>query len=101
MKQWITYIVLFCLLFLNAPRYLVHDCDNHQHGDIEKDQDSDEHFKAEDCFVCTFDLDVYQVPEIKSFKYTPIPQERIVEAPIALIDFEGIDPAKYRGPPQS
>lgn len=83
----------------------MHDCE-HDHSieanhDLDLHADSDLHFEAEDCFACEFDLDVYQVPEIKVFGKIPFANYEIVERPIAYVDFEGVLPRDYRGPPMS
>lgn len=66
MKHLIIYSVLFCIGFLNVPRALVHDCDEHQTHSVAHDNDdagSDVSFDQDDCFMCEFQLDYFEVPE--------------------------------------
>lgn len=60
MKQLSIFSILFCLVFLNVPRSLVHEC--HHNSEVHKKQsnsspDKDLSFDADDCFACEFVLD--------------------------------------------
>lgn len=66
MKKFIAYIILFCLVFLNIPRGLTHQCNHdtksHKQSKNSKPQKS---FDADDCFACEFDLDSAHVIDFK------------------------------------
>jgi len=70
-KHWILYTVLFCIGFLNVPRTLVHDCDSHashteSHISIEETDDHHNglHAEQDDCHICEFQLDFFEVPNL-------------------------------------
>ena len=69
MKILLSALVLFCLVFLNVPRQLVHDCDHHHASTEHHDESSDSNISLEgdDCFVCEFDLGFFQVSQELAF----------------------------------
>ena len=79
-KKILAFLVLFCLVFLNVPRDLTHECDqesdNHEHSQKSNHQDS---FSAEDCFSCEFDLDSAHILDFYLPRYTPILNTVLVE----------------------
>ncbi len=105
-KHWILYTVLFCIGFLNVPRSLVHDCDSHaSHTESHlsfvdtHDHHDGVHAEQDDCHVCEFQLDFFEVPNFtfsKSAKAQYAIQVPGILGNAAVASFLAYD---LRGPP--
>lgn len=115
MKQLILYSILFCIGFLNVPRSLVHNCDDHkadshqhsirhEHNQDHDDHSSEEggaHISLDDCHVCEIQLDYFEVPEFRigeaSKTHYLIPSPEKVGMPQLVSDLS----YDLRGPPSA
>lgn len=116
MKLFFAYSVLFCLVFLNVPRELVHDCnhdhvthghsEDHQHGDEQidllstLDGSSHTHLENEDCFVCEFDLGFFELTVFAIPKFIASQFEPIVGVESDRVNRTDFSAFPHRGPPQ-
>ena len=112
-KQIIAFSILFCLVFLNVPRGLVHDCDHNSsiHHDS-SDHDTSDHddsshsdsenqlsFEQDDCFTCEFQLDIAPTPFALSLKLADQHYAQFVETKLNLYASSEFDLFSLRGPP--
>lgn len=100
MKQFVAFFVLFCLTFLNVPRAWVHECE-HEHIAALNDDNSDAEssFENEECFICVFDLDVYQTASPVRYLSYQKPEVRLTAALIESLSNDEFDEFSHRGPP--
>ena len=98
MKQVFAYSLLFCLVFLNVPRTLVHDC-HHQEQEDHSGISADTHIENESCFICDFDLGFYTIESPIFFNYTKQTPMRITEAVVDRCSIDPICHSLLRGPP--
>ena len=105
MKQFIVYSILFCLAFLNVPRSLVHECHHDTAAHVHKhdaDSDSDEvttTIDQDECFICEFDVDVFECPAPFIPKYYRQNNATQTEVPVSKVKQEEFEMFTLRGPP--
>ncbi len=115
MKQIFAFTLLFCLVFLNVPRSIVHDCehdhsveqhDHSEHHSHEQDSDhSEEHHLAsfesenESCFICEFDLDVFEIPVVKLESFAKFINSTLVDPEFDCTNQTDFTAYSLRGPP--
>lgn len=106
MSRLVAIYLLFCLAFLNVPKFVVHDCQDHSHAtEVKLDQqDSDElpsdvSLESDDCFICEFDLGYYSVPFSLSASNNPDPAIPFVERKVIVSSITYFDSYLLRGPP--
>ena len=97
MKRVFTYSILCCLVFLNVPRSLVHDC-NHEH---QKDRNGEisVHYENEDCFLCEFDLDLYDNFDFTGAPFAKFTNYTIVQSTVDYSNPVDFNAFSHRGPP--
>lgn len=106
MKQIVTFSILSCLVFLNVPRSFVHDCEHQVHSlNVENHQqrndDGMEVFNIDQnhCFICEFDLDSYQCPEIKIASFSFFYNYSFNEIILDYSEPNKFHAFSHRGPP--
>lgn len=83
------------------PRTLIHDHDHgaDEHAEHHHDHTSGDEEADADCFTCDFDLSVFNVGEIQSFRF----QDSRIFIPVAntiqRLSDECFDYFQHRGPP--
>ncbi len=107
MKQIFAFTLLFCLVFLNVPRSIVHDCE-HDHF-VEHHDDSEHHSddqnlasfetENENCFICEFDLDVFEAPEAEFASFAKFVNSTVVEPTFVCSNQTDFSAYSHRGPP--
>lgn len=104
MKQFIAFLLLFCLVFLNVPKNFVHNCehkihhsDNHHH----ENEDGNLSFDVDEghCFVCEFDLGLYNVSEDKAPTFALFFNYIFKDPSIGFIRTIEFNAFSHRGPP--
>ena len=100
MKQIVAYSILFCLVFLNVPRTLVHDCHHDEHShEHSSESDHGLSFDQDECFVCEFDLDIAPTPIVMSFELADAQYQRFVETKLNVYSSSKNEDISLRGPP--
>lgn len=103
MKQIIAFGILFCLVFLNVPKTFIHHCehDTTEHHDEHKDVQSGISVDndADDCFICEFDLGLFNLPELKIPAFTKFINYTFNKPSVDYIDPTDFYAFSHRGPP--
>ncbi len=108
MKHIFIFSVLFCLVFLNVPRSLVHNCEDHHEvehhviSDNEKQkQSNDLSFDVEGntCFVCEFDLGFFHIPDFRLPAFAKYFNYTFVTPSVDYCNPEEFNAFSHRGPP--
>ena len=97
MKKVVAFSILCCLVFLNVPRSLVHDCDHaHQH---DNNGQTSVHFENEDCFLCEFDLDLFEGFDFIGAPFAKFTNYTVVESKFDYSNPTDFRAFSHRGPP--
>ncbi len=115
MKQIFAFGLLFCLVFLNVPRSIVHDCEHEhsvehhepsEHHSHDHDSNhSEEHHLAsfetenESCFICEFDLDVFEIPTVKFESVAKFRNSNVLDPQFDCLGQTDFSAFSHRGPP--
>ena len=111
MKHIFAFGLLFCLVFLNVPRSIVHDCE-HEHS-VEHQRHSEHHSQDhsedqnlasietenEGCFICEFDLDVFEIPRLKFESVAKFSNSNVVDPKFDCLGQTDFSAFSHRGPP--
>ena len=106
MKQLFAFSILFCLVFLNVPRSLVHNCEHsidqnsesihhHNNGNEEAVFDVD----REHCFICEFDLGFFNVVYAKAPSFATFFNYTFNEPSVEYVNPDKFSAFSHRGPP--
>jgi len=95
-KHWLIYSILFSLAFLNVPRSFVHDCDHHEKHQV---SDSGDSINADDCFVCEFQLDFFEVPNFQLPQFIQKANFAVIFAAPRIAEADFHLAYSLRGPP--
>jgi len=109
MKHIFLFGILFCLVFLNVPRSLVHDCEEHEIAHHDSDTNNEDNnnnelsldIETNNCFVCEFDLGFFNVPEFKIASFARFCSFTFIAPSVDYLSPEDFNAFSHRGPPQA